>query len=97
VIVVPPAQRTEEGLLALANQLWRETKADRNAFIYIYDDHRAALLRDKAIDERLSKADMKWHDDHFIGSYFRNINTGYHKVTIHLQGINGDVKAVPLQ
>ena len=40
---------------------------------------------------------MKWHDDHFIGSYFRNINTGYHKVTIHLQGINGDVKAIPLQ
>ena len=50
-IAVDGAQRTEEGLLALANQLRRETQGDRNAFIFIYDDRRAAVLRKEALAE----------------------------------------------
>src|SRR6266571_3714411 len=45
VVVVDPAQRSEAGLIALADQLRRDTKDDRNAFVFIYDDPRAARLR----------------------------------------------------
>jgi len=97
VIVVDPAQRSEAGLLAVAEQLRRDTKNDRNAFAFIYDQRDAAMLRDAALEERLSKADMKQHDDHMIGTYIRNANTGFHAVTIALQGVNGPMRDVPLR
>ena len=88
---------TEEGLVTFANQLKIETKADQHANVFIYDDRRAAVLRKDALSERLNKADMKLHDDHMIGTYIRNINTGFHAVTIALQGANGSMKQIPLQ
>lgn len=97
VVVVDPAQRTEEGLVALAGQLRRDTKADRNAFVYIYDDRRAASLRRVALADNLNKVDMKLHDDHMIGSYFRNINTGFHAVTIALEGATGKMKEISIK
>ncbi len=85
--------------MAFANQLKIETKADRHAIVFIYDDRRAALLRKDALAERLKKAPMKLHDDHMIGAYYRNINTGFHAVTISLDGVGekGKMKEIPLQ
>ena len=80
VIVTDVTQRSEAGLLALADQLRRDTRADRNAFVFIYDNHDAAVLRKAALAERLNKRDLKLHDDHMIGTYFRNANTGVRAV-----------------
>jgi hypothetical protein len=75
---------------------WRDTSADRNAVIYIYDDPAAAKMRKDAGNESLNYADLKWHDDHMIGTYAKIANTGYHPVTLTLQGANGPSKEVPL-
>lgn len=97
VIVVDPSLRSEAGLLALADQLRRDTRADRNAFVFIYDDRDAAKLRKAALEEQLSDRVMKFHDDHFIGTYFRNANTGFHALTIMLQGVYGPTKRISLR
>jgi len=96
-IVVDPAQRSEAGLLALTDQLRQDTKADRNAFVFIYDNSGAAKLRKAAFEARLSTRDMKLHDDHMIGTYVRNSNTGFHAITIALQGAAGPMKEIPLR
>ena len=97
VIVVDSEQRTEAGLLAIAEQIRRDTNNDRNTIVFIYDERDAATLRDAALDERLNKAEMKRHDDHMIGSYFRIANTGFHAITVALQGVNGPMREIPLR
>lgn len=89
VIVVDPKYRNERDMRALAKQFQLSTAKDRNAFIFVYDDSLAASRRDAAIKDALGRKEVGHHDAHFIGSYIRNINTGYHKFQIMLQGVNG--------
>ena len=96
VVVVDPAQRSEAGLLALAEQVRQDTSADREAVVYIYDDPTAAKMRKDAANESLNYADLKWHDDHMIATYAKIANTGFHALTMTLQGANGPSKEVPL-
>jgi len=96
VVVIDPKQRSEAGLRALAEKLRRDTAADRNAFVFIYDNARAASLRKAANAEKLNKPDTKFHDDHALGSYIRNGNTGFHELNMLLQGPGGPVKRVAL-
>jgi len=70
VVVVSPSQRTDAGMRALGEQLRADTSRDRNAYIVIYDDERAAGLRDDAaFGDRLSPEDQAFHDAHDIGYY----------------------------
>lgn len=94
VISTNPALRSEAGLVALAGQLMCDTRADRHAEVWIYDDSRAAQLHNT---ESLIAEDMKLSDDHMIGNYSRNSISRYHAITILLQGANGPVKVIPLR
>jgi len=73
----------------LGEQLRYDTRADRNAFIEVYSDKRAALIRRSVLNELASKKDVRFYDDHYVGSYGRNINTGYHEFAITPNGLNG--------
>lgn len=96
VIVIGPAHRNEADMLSLGYQLKQDTRHDRNAFVFIYDDARAASLRTAALDESLNEDSSAHHDSHMIGTYFRNANTGYHALTITLQGLLGPAKEIKL-
>lgn len=96
VIVVDVRYRNEAGLRKVAEQIKNDTRGDRNAFVFIYDDKRAAELRIAALEDRLNKEDLAHHDSHMIGSYFRNANTGYHALTMMLQGVMGSAKEINL-
>ena len=98
VVVVDPAQRSEAGLIALAEQLQRDSGADRGAVVYIYDDPTAAKMRKDAGNEQLSYADGKWHDDHMIGIFTKILRAGQPPVFVRmtLQGANGPSKEVAL-
>lgn len=54
-------------------------------------------MRKAALGEGLSTADLKYHDDHAIGSYFRNVNTGYHALMVTLGGAGEPTKEIPLR
>jgi hypothetical protein len=96
VIVIDPKLRTEAGLRAVAEKLRQDTAADRNAFVTIYDDLRAARLRKAADADKLSPAQGKLYDAHALGSYIRNGNTGAHELNMFLQGLNGPMKKIVL-
>jgi hypothetical protein len=89
-IVVSPSHRNEADLRALGEQLRREVAGDRNAFIDIYDANRAASLRGYSFSDRLSAADQAFYDEHKIGVYTKNGNTGHHSLVLMLKGLNGD-------
>lgn len=88
-IVVNKSNPTEQELRALGEKLKQDTKYDRNAFIFVYDDEQAARNRLAAISERLNKTEIQHHDQHRIAQYFRNINTGFHELVITPKGLNG--------
>ena len=58
VIIIDPKDCSIERLRALGDQLLRETQHSRNAFIFIYDDLKAAQLRDD-IPLRAKEAEEK--------------------------------------
>ncbi len=92
VIVIPPSAGTESGMTALADQLRADTASDRNAFVYIFDDQRAAQMRDRI--ESLTPAEEEFYDRHYMGNYFRNGNNGVHEMEMHPTGMNGPSKTI---
>lgn len=96
VIVVNPMYRNESDMRKLAARLSFDTRRDRNAVIWIYDDRQAAMTRKAALAERLSAEETKHHDAHMIGAYDRNGSTGYHQLQLMLDGSSGTVKEIRL-
>lgn len=91
VIVVAPTHRNERDMRTLGDKLRADTAKDRHAFVFIFDDEKAARMRKDAIDEKLSEKDLAYFDKHSIGTYNRNINTGNHSLDIHVDGLDGNV------
>jgi hypothetical protein len=91
VIVIHPRHRNEVDMRKLGNELREEHRRDRIANIEIYDDRRAAALRQEALlsDDRGSP-DVAHHDQHRIGIYSKNVNTGHHQLQIALEGFMAD-------
>lgn len=87
-IVVEPKNRNEADLRALSATLKYDTRADRNAFVSVFTDERAARMQSRAAFD-LSEAEGLFYDQHFIAGYTRNINTGYLRLSIFLDGPNG--------
>ena len=93
-IYIDPGLRNEPDLTALGRQLASDTQADRNAFIFVFDDEKAAQMASKL--DSLSDAELAYWDEHQIGFYARNINTGHHELSIMLAGPQGKMIKVDL-
>jgi hypothetical protein len=81
VVVISKANAQESGLRALAETLKYDTASDRNAFVFIFDDRRAAAMYERALN--LNRKDGRFYDRHFVAMYSRNVNTGLHRLDIH--------------
>jgi hypothetical protein len=80
VVVISKANAKESGLRALGETLKYDTASDRNTFVFIFDDRRAAAMYERALN--LNKKDGRFYDRHFVAMYSRNINTGLHRLDI---------------
>lgn len=89
VIVIPPDYLNEEDMATLGNKLKDDTKNDRNAFIFVYTDKKAANLRDRIFDENLPESEREFYDTHFVANYKKNANSGFHEFTIYFDGVMG--------
>jgi hypothetical protein len=88
VLFIDPKFRNETDLRKLGDQLRDLTQDDRNAFVWVYDDIKAAQMYENAME--LNEADGAFYDEHFILTYTRNINTGFHQLVIMVDGLNGE-------
>lgn len=89
-IVVSPDLRNEADMRALGEKLKNDVASDKNAFIFVFDDKRAASLRSKVLSDELSQADQDYYDQHYIGQYNKNGNSGLNSFGIYLNGPLGD-------
>ena len=88
VIVVSPQYRNKQDLQALGLNLRYDTRNDRNSLIEVFDNKKAADLSRKVAN--LSKEEGALFDKHKIGQYFQNINTGYHRFNIWINGLTSE-------
>lgn len=87
-IVVSKVNPSEADLRALGEKLKQDTKSERNAWIWVYDDERAARNRLAAGSEKLTKTELQHHDRHWVALYSRNANTGHHELQIYPRGFS---------
>lgn len=87
-IVVPPSLKQEAKLVAFAKQLQEEYNDQQFVLVQIFDDQKAAELRNKVTSGGASKAEFKFYDSHNIGTYTKNNHTGNHEISIHPRGLN---------
>lgn len=88
-IVLSKANPSESVLRSLGERLRQDTKGERNAFVWAYDNERAARNRRAAVTESLSKAELQHHDRHYVALYSRNANTGHHEYEYYPKGFGG--------
>jgi hypothetical protein len=93
-LVVAPSMRNQADMLILANQLKLETAGDRDTFVFIFDDPVAASNRKHVLSNGLTEAEWAHIDQHYIGSYQRNPQTGHHALRLNLDGANGPVNQI---
>lgn len=89
VVVVSPDYLNETDMIALGEKLKSDAKNDRNSFVFIFDDRKAALLRKKVLSDELTEADRDFYDKHYIGEYSKNGNSGFHEFVIYFDGVLG--------
>jgi hypothetical protein len=92
LIVIDKKYRNREDLVALIEIIKSDTKNDRNAFVWVYDDEKAASLFKNI--SNASEEDVNYYDIHFLASYTRNINSGYHEAEIMPDGLNGKIETI---
>jgi len=79
-IVISTSDATDARLRELGMTLKYDTRRDRNAFVFVFDDSVAAAMQARAGD--LGKKDGRFYDRHHVAQYDRNINTGFHQLAI---------------
>jgi len=88
-ILISTDYLNEADMVALGKKLKEDTKNDKNAFIMVFTDKKAAELRDKVIDNSMTKDEEKFYDTHYVGQYTKNGNSGLHAFVIYFDGVSG--------
>ncbi|VVB53163.1 Uncharacterised protein [uncultured archaeon] len=89
VVLIPKDYVNDADMTAIGQKLKKDTAKDRNAVIEVFSDRQAALLRDKVFNNTATGEETDLYDKNYVGSYTRNINTGYNKFEIFFDGVMG--------
>lgn len=89
VVVIADTAANEKSLRALGEEFKYDTRNDRNAFISVFSDPRAPAMRRAVLADQASKKDLAFYDKHFVATYSRNINTGFHQMSMTPKGLHG--------
>jgi len=91
-ILVSSKYRNERDLKDLGLNLKYLARNDRNSTITVFDNKKAASYFRKGPDLNNQQGDFL--DKHIVGIYTKNINTGYHKFQISVNGVNSKIVTV---
>ncbi|MEA3209038.1 MAG: hypothetical protein QOE70_2095 [Chthoniobacter sp.] len=86
-IVIPLVDANEVGMAALVGKLREDTRSDRMAYVFIFDDAKAADMRKRV--RNLTPSELEFYKRHYIGTYKRNANTALNEMEMHPTGMNG--------
>lgn len=89
VILIPTEYFNTNDMPLVGEKLRDDTKNDRNAFISVFTDRKAAEMREKVLNDELTETDRDFYDMHYVGQYTRNINSGYNEFVIYYDGVLG--------
>jgi hypothetical protein len=89
IILIPADYLNEADMTTLGQKLKSDTKNDKNAFIMVFTDKKAAALRDKVTGNTMTKDEEKFYDTHYVGQYTKNGNSGFHAFAIYFDGVSG--------
>ncbi|MBI4098202.1 MAG: hypothetical protein HY426_04155 [Candidatus Levybacteria bacterium] len=94
VVIISPEHLNEQDMPLLGEKLKNDTQNDRNAFIYVFTDKKAAALRDKVFDDlagksTMSEAESDFYDKNYVAQYTKNGNSGFHEFVIYYDGVMG--------
>ena len=93
-IVIDQSTATEGDLRKLGDQLREELRDEPNSIVFIFNDERAARMRKDVTADSVSAEDAALYDRHFVGIYSKNGNTGFHRLAIHAEGLNGSTSLI---
>lgn len=91
-IVIPESCATDSRLEDLGKVLDHNARHDRNAFIFIFSSEKAAEMYDRVSE--LSERELEQYESEFVGSYFKNGNTGLREMRIQAEGLHGPSRKV---
>lgn len=92
VVVISPDYLNRNDMPIVGEKLKSDNKNDRNSFIFVFTDKKAAEMRDRVLSDgvdKLTEEEQDYYDARFVAEYTKNANSGYHKFVIHYDGILG--------
>lgn len=89
VVIITPDYMNETDMPLVGEKLKNDTKSDRNAFISVFTDKKAADMRDQVLTDKLSEKDRDFYDIHYVGQYNKNGNSGFNEFVIYYDGVMG--------
>src|SRR5262245_43741611 len=88
-ILVNKVKPTESELRSLGEKLKQDAKGNAFVFITVYDDERAARIGRRVSSEWLKQPEKQHHDQHRVGLYVHNGETGADDFLITPDGADG--------
>lgn len=89
VVIVSPEYFNENDMPLVGEKLRNDFGNESHAFIFVYDDKKAASMRKNDINQ-YSQSEQDYYFRHFIGQYTRNMDSDYNQFEIYYDTINGD-------
>lgn len=88
-ILIPASYVNDKDMTVLGEKLRSDFVNEPNNFIWIFTDKKLSALRAKMMKADLSKSDQDFYDEHYVGQYNKNINSGMNKFVIYFDGVSG--------
>ncbi len=92
VIIISPQNFNASDMALLGLRLNSDTSSDRNAFIFVFTDRKAAVMRDRVLNEgvdKLTSSEQDFYDEHYVAQYTKNGNSNINEFTIYYDGVMG--------
>lgn len=94
VVLISRDYLNNADMTAVGEKLKNDTKNDRNSFMFVFTDKKAAELRDRVLDDLTGKDTMTeeerdFYDMHYVGQYNKNGNSGFNEFVIYFDGVMG--------
>lgn len=88
-VLISRSYFNESDMNRLGEKLRDENKNQRNAFVSVFTDRRAAEMRDRVLSDELTAEEQVFYDQHYVAQYTQNANSKLKRYVIYYDGPAG--------